>query len=180
MTNRILTERQIISLLLARPTPTPGHGANGTSTAGSTMKTQALSLLAGQAGEQLTREARQALRLSTFRIDPGMIQSESETAGPRLTLGDDITSKLGILYSMSLEGGGKEIVSARYDIARRLSVQTTKQRSSVPKPIFTRPDLPRDEHRYRDQLLEFKSSSGNEVRQSPEISMISKDPEGTG
>lgn len=127
--SQILTERQIISLLLTgkTDTDTPDTGANGASTAGSTMRTQALSLLAGQAGEQLTREARQALRLSTFRIDPGMIQSESETAGPRLTLGDDITSKLGILYSMSLEGGGKEIVSARYDIARRLSVQTTKQ-----------------------------------------------------
>ncbi|NLT65296.1 MAG: BamA/TamA family outer membrane protein [Acidobacteria bacterium] len=131
--SQVLTERQIISLLLTGKTDTDTQdtGANGTSTAGSTMKTQALSLLAGQAGEQLTREARQALRLSTFRIDPGMIQSESETAGPRLTLGDDITSKLGILYSMSLEGGGKEIVSARYDIARRLSVQTTKQEDNI-------------------------------------------------
>ena len=109
--SQVLTERQIISLLLTGKTDTDTQdtGANGTSTAGSTMKTQALSLLAGQAGEQLTREARQALRLSTFRIDPGMIQSESETAGPRLTLGDDITSKLGILYSMSLEGGGKRL-----------------------------------------------------------------------
>ena len=94
-----------------------------------TARTQALALIAGQAGEELTGEARRALHLSTFRIDPGLIASESDP-GARFTLGQDITNNLSLVYSMNLTNGGDQIWAAQYEIIRRLTTQATKQQDN--------------------------------------------------
>jgi outer membrane protein assembly complex protein YaeT len=115
-----LPEADILSLILT------GKTASETQNLGA-VPTQALSLIAGQLGEEtIAREARQALHLSTFRIDPGSIASQSE-AGARLTLGQDITRKLNFTYSMNLLDGGQQIWAAQYNIAQRLTSQATKQ-----------------------------------------------------
>jgi outer membrane protein assembly complex protein YaeT len=118
-----LAEAEILSLLLT------GQTTSETQNSGA-VRTQALSLLAGQAGEQLTREARQALHLSTFRIDPGLIGAESDP-GARLTIGEDITKDLSLAYSMNLTNGGDQIWAAQYDITRRLSTQITQQQGNI-------------------------------------------------
>ncbi len=118
-----LAEADILSLLLT------GKTASETQTPG-IVQTQALSLLAGEAGEQLTRGARQALHLSTFRIDPGLLTSESDP-GARLTLGQDIAKGLSLAYSMNLVNGGDQIWAAQYNITRRISAQTTKQQDNT-------------------------------------------------
>jgi outer membrane protein assembly complex protein YaeT len=118
------SERDILSLLLT--------GKTVSETQGSEMqmaRTQALSLLAGQAGEELTNEARKALRLSTFRIDPGLISSESDP-GARLTIGQDITRNFSLVYSMNLVNGGDQIWAAQYNLGRRLTTQATKQQDN--------------------------------------------------
>ena len=120
-----LSEQDILSLLLT------GKVASETSRRGMQMaRTQALALIAGQAGEQLTGEAREALHLSTFRIDPGEIASESDP-GARLTIGEDITNKLSLIYSMNLTNGEDQIWAAQYEIIRRLTTQVTKQQDNT-------------------------------------------------
>jgi hypothetical protein len=90
-------------------------------------RTQALALVAGQAGEEITREARQALHLSTFRLDPGgLIASESDI-GATLTIGEDITKDFSLAYSMDLVNTGKQIWAAQYKINRNFTTQATKQ-----------------------------------------------------
>lgn len=119
------SEQDILSLLLT------GKVASETSGRGMQMaRTQALALIAGQAGEQLTGEARQALHLSTLRIDPGEIATESDP-GARLTIGQDVTNKLSLIYSMNLTNGGDQIWSAQYEIFRRLTTQATKQQDNT-------------------------------------------------
>jgi outer membrane protein assembly complex protein YaeT len=120
-----LSESDIVSLLLT--------GRTREQTRGQEMQiagTQALSLIAGQAGEELTSEARRALRLSTFRIDPGQIASESDS-GARLTLGQDITNRLSLAYSMNLTNGGDQIWAAQYELVRRFTTQATKQQDNT-------------------------------------------------
>jgi outer membrane protein assembly complex protein YaeT len=119
-----LAERDILSLLVT--------GKTASETQGNEMqlvRTQALSLLAGQAGEEVTGEARKALHLSTFRIDPGLITSESDP-GARLTLGQDITRNLSLGYSMNLTNGADQIWAAQYTIIRRLTTQAIKQQDN--------------------------------------------------
>ncbi|MDR1727421.1 MAG: translocation/assembly module TamB, partial [Acidobacteriota bacterium] len=120
-----LPERDILSLLVTGKTTSETQGQEM-----QVMQTQALSLLAGQAGEQLTGEARKALHLSTFRIDPGQIASESDP-GARLTIGEDVTRDLSLAYSMNLVNGGDQIWVAQYAVTRRLTTQATKQQDNT-------------------------------------------------
>jgi outer membrane protein assembly complex protein YaeT len=116
-----MSEAEILSLLLTgrRASEMEGREAE-------MARTQAMSLLAGQAGEQVARQARQALGLSTVRIDPGLISTEKDP-GARLTLGQDITDKFSLAYSMNLVNGGDQIWATRYDIMRGLTTQATRQ-----------------------------------------------------
>ncbi len=119
------SEADIISLLLTGRTREETRGQ-----AIQIAQSQALSLIAGQAGEELTGEARRALGLSTFRIDPGQIASESDQ-GARLTVGEDITNRLSLIYSMNLTDGGDQIWAAQYSITRRFTTQATKQQDNT-------------------------------------------------
>jgi len=118
-----LSEPDIISLLLTGKTSSDMEGQGKEI---HVAQTQALSLLAGRAGEELTRGARQALHLSTLRIDPGLIASEPD-AGTWLTLGEDITRDLSFGYSMNLANAGEQAWAAQYKITRRFTAQTTRQ-----------------------------------------------------
>ncbi|MCL2877170.1 MAG: translocation/assembly module TamB domain-containing protein [Acidobacteria bacterium] len=120
-----LPERDVMSLLLTGRTSAETQGREM-----QVMQTQALSILAGQAGEQLTGGARRALHLSTFRIDPGFIASESDP-GARLTIGEDITRNLSLAYSMNLINGGDQIWAAQYTMPWRLTTQTTRQQDDT-------------------------------------------------
>jgi outer membrane protein assembly complex protein YaeT len=119
-----LSEPDILSLLLTGKTTSEAQGREF-----QMARTQALSLIAGQAGSQLTGETQRALHLSTLRIDPGLIASESDP-GARLTLGEDITKDLSLLYSMNLTNGADQIWAAQYKIMQRLTTQATKQQDN--------------------------------------------------
>jgi outer membrane protein assembly complex protein YaeT len=119
-----LSQADITSLLLTGKTASETQGREMQAAS-----SQALAVIAGQAGGELTDEARRALRLSMLRIDPGLIASESDP-GARLTLGQDITRKLQLMYSMNLTNGGDQIWSAEYSIARRFTTQATKQQDN--------------------------------------------------
>ncbi|HSW39507.1 MAG TPA: translocation/assembly module TamB domain-containing protein, partial [Acidobacteriota bacterium] len=139
-----LPERDIMSLLLTGRTVAEIEGREM-----QMARTQALSLIAGQAGEELTSEARRALHLSTFRIDPGQIVSESDP-GARLTIGEDITDRLRLIYSMNLMDGGDQIWAAQFNILRRLSTQVTRQQDNSYRFEF------RHDHRFGHDLREIR------------------------
>lgn len=119
-----LSEMDILSVLLTGKTRSETRGQEM-----QVARTQALALVAGQAGGEITDEARRALGLSTFRIDPGMIASESDQ-GARLTIGEDVTRDLSLIYSMNLTNGGDQIWAAEYQMARRLTTRATKQQDN--------------------------------------------------
>jgi outer membrane protein assembly complex protein YaeT len=97
---------------------------------------QAFSLLAGQAGQEVTRGARGLLGLSTVRIEPSFIASEANP-GARLTLGQDLTRNLRVGYSMNLVNGGDQIWLAEYNIRRKFTAQGTKQEDNSYRLGFT-------------------------------------------
>jgi outer membrane protein assembly complex protein YaeT len=99
-------------------------------------QTQALSLLAGQAGQEVTRGARSLLGISTVRLEPSFIASEANP-GARLTLGQDLNRNLRIGYSMNLVNGGDQIWLAEYNITRRFTTQGTKQEDNSYRIGFT-------------------------------------------
>ncbi len=116
-----LSEPDIISVLLTGRTMDELEGA-GLMAA----REQAGSLLAGRAAGFLSRGAQQSLGLSQVRIDPSFINSEANP-GARLTVGQDVTSRLQLIYSMNLVNGGDQIYIARYGVGRRFQTEGTRQ-----------------------------------------------------
>lgn len=97
---------------------------------------QALSLLAGQAGQELARGAQGLLGITTVRLEPSFIAAETDP-GARVTLGQDITRDFSVGYSMSLVEAGDQIWLAEYDISRRFTTQAIGQEDNTYRMGFT-------------------------------------------
>jgi len=87
---------------------------------------QAGALLSSQAAGLVSRGARETLRLSQVRIDPSFINPEANP-GARLTIGQELSSRLQLVYSMNLVNGGEQIYIVRYDVTRRFQTEATRQ-----------------------------------------------------
>lgn len=87
---------------------------------------QVLSYLAGRVGSQLGRGLEEATGLSTVRIEPNLIANEANPTA-RLTLGQDITSDLELIYSVDLTNSSDQIWIAEYDVTRRFRATTVRQ-----------------------------------------------------
>jgi hypothetical protein len=87
---------------------------------------QALSYVTGSIGSVFSRGAERALGLSRVRIEPNLIASESDP-GARLTIGQDITRALELIYSMNLRDSGDQIWIAEYEFGRRLATRGIRQ-----------------------------------------------------
>lgn len=87
---------------------------------------QALSYLSGNLAASFSRQANRALGFNLPRIDPGLIADEAEPTA-RLTLGQDATEKLGLVYSINLRNSADQIWVGRYDITRRFQTRAVKQ-----------------------------------------------------
>ena len=116
-----LAEPDVVSMLLTGRTLEELRGAEA-----SVAQEQALSLLAGAAGGQLSRGVENAIGLTQVRIEPYLIAPES-TPETRLTVGQDITSDLRGIYSVSLADTGDQIWVAEYDLTRRFRARGIKQ-----------------------------------------------------
>ncbi len=97
---------------------------------------QAISLLAGQAGEGVASGARNVLGITTIRLEPSFIASEINP-GARLTLGQDINRNFRVGYSMNLINGGEQVWLAEYDVTKRFTTQVTKQEDNSYRLGFT-------------------------------------------
>jgi outer membrane protein assembly complex protein YaeT len=87
---------------------------------------QVFSYLAGRVGSQLGRGLERATGLSTVRIEPNLIAAETDPSA-RLTVGQDITSDLELIYSVDLTNSGDQIWVAEYDITRRFQSRVVRQ-----------------------------------------------------
>jgi len=87
---------------------------------------QAGALLSSQAAGLVSRRARETLRLSQVRIDPSFINPEANP-GARLTIGQELSNRLQLIYSMNLVNGGEQIYIVRYDVTRRFQTEATRQ-----------------------------------------------------
>jgi outer membrane protein assembly complex protein YaeT len=119
--NPPLSEPDIVSVLLTGRTLEETRGEEL-----DIAKEQALSLIAGTAGTRISQTAERALGLSTVRIEPSLIAAESDP-GARLTVGQEITGDLRLIYSLDLADAGNQIWVTEYDITRRFTGRGIKQ-----------------------------------------------------
>ncbi len=120
-----LSEPDIVALLITGRRLEELRGAEA-----DVAREQALSYLAGGVSGRLEREAEAALGLSQVRIEPHMVSPES-SPGARLTVGQDITSRLTLIYSMNLVDSGDQIYIADYAVTPRLNARGVKQEDNT-------------------------------------------------
>jgi outer membrane protein insertion porin family len=87
---------------------------------------QALSYLTGRVGSTLGRGLERATGLSEVRIEPNLIANEADPSA-RLTIGQELTNDLNLVYSTSLTDGNDQIWVAEYDVTRRFQTRGVRQ-----------------------------------------------------
>jgi outer membrane protein assembly complex protein YaeT len=87
---------------------------------------QVLSYLAGSVGSRLGSGIASATGLSTVRIEPNLIAAEGDPSA-RLTVGQDVTRNLELIYSMNLVNSSDQIYVVEYDVTRRFTARGTRQ-----------------------------------------------------
>jgi outer membrane protein assembly complex protein YaeT len=116
------TRADIIALLLTGRTSEELQG-NEINAAG---EQAALSLLAGSVTGRLSQQLQGSLGLSRVRIEPDLISTEADPTA-RLTIGQDITHALELIYSMNLRNSSDQILAVNYQFTRRFTASGTKQ-----------------------------------------------------
>lgn len=116
-----LPEPDIISLLLTGRTLEDAQ-ESGFNIA----QEQALSYLTGRLGGRISRAAEDSLGLSRVRIEPNLIAAEDDPSA-RLTIGQNLTRALELIYSMNLTDSGDQIFVAEYDVTRMFVTRGVKQ-----------------------------------------------------
>jgi len=116
-----LPEPDIVSLLITGRTLGDVQGAQL-----NVAKEQVLSYLVGRVGGAISREAEQTLGLSRVRVEPNLISPESDP-GARLTIGENITPKLQLIYSMDLANSQDQIWIADYKPVARFDTRAIRQ-----------------------------------------------------
>ena len=96
---------------------------------------QVLSYLTGRVGSALGRGIERATGLSEVRIEPNLIANEADP-GARLTLGQELTDELRLVYSTDLADSSDQIWVAEYDITRRLETRVVRQSDNTYRMEF--------------------------------------------
>ena len=89
-------------------------------------RAQVLSYLAGRVGSSLGRSLQQATGLSEVRVEPTLIANEADPSA-RLTVGQEITDELKLVYSTNLTDSNDQIWIAEYDVTRRFQTRGVRQ-----------------------------------------------------
>ncbi len=100
-------------------------------------KEQVLSYLTGRVGGSLGRGIQEATGISQVKIEPGLIANESDPSA-RLTVGQNLTRQLSLIYSMNLINSGDQIIIGQYDFSRRFRGRTLKQSDNSYRFDFNR------------------------------------------
>lgn len=116
------TRADIIALLLTGKTAEELEGGQMQQAS----ERAALSLVAGSFSGRLTQQVRTGLGATAVRIEPNLISQESDPTA-RLTLGQDLTRFLQLIYSMNLRNSSDQIWSVNYNVRPRINTRATKQ-----------------------------------------------------
>ncbi|MGE3276631.1 MAG: translocation/assembly module TamB domain-containing protein [Vicinamibacterales bacterium] len=87
---------------------------------------QVLSYLAGGLGSRLGRGLEQATGLSEVRLEPNLIAGE-EDPNARLTIAQDLTDRLKLIFSNDLVDSNNQVWVAQYDATRRFQTRAVRQ-----------------------------------------------------
>jgi outer membrane protein assembly factor BamA/autotransporter translocation and assembly factor TamB len=135
---------------------------------------QVLSYLAGRVGSTLGRGLRQATGLSEVRIEPTLIANEADPSA-RLTLGQDLTDELKLVYSTNLTDSNDQIWIAEYDVTRRFQARGVRQSDATYRVDF-RHDVrfggqaaPRRQLRERPKVASVVVVSADTGEPDPEV-----------
>jgi hypothetical protein len=93
-------------------------------------RAQVLSYLSGRVGSSLGRGLERATGLSEVRVEPTLIANEADP-GARLTVGQDVTDGLRLIYSTDLADSSNQIWVAEYDVTRRFETRAVRQRDNT-------------------------------------------------
>lgn len=116
-----LPEPDIMAMLVTGRTLDDMRGAEG-----DVAREQVLSYLTGRVGSTLGRGLERATGLSEVRIEPNLIANETDPSA-RLTVGQDITEDLELVYSTNLADSNDQIWVAQYDVTRRFQTRAVRQ-----------------------------------------------------
>jgi len=116
-----LPENDILALLVTGRTLDEMRGEEG-----EVAKEQVLSYLSGRIGSRLGRGLERATGLSEVRIEPNLIANETDPSA-RLTIGQDLTDRLKLIYSTDLADNADRVLAARYDLTRRFRTNLVNQ-----------------------------------------------------
>jgi outer membrane protein assembly complex protein YaeT len=119
-----LPEPDIMALLVTGRTLDEMRGEEG-----DVAKEQVLSYLAGRVGSQLGRGLEEATGLSDVRVEPNLIANEADPSA-RLTVAQELTDELRLVYSTDLTDSNDQIWVARYDVTRRFQTNAVRQPDS--------------------------------------------------
>ena len=100
-------------------------------------KEQVLSYVTGRVGGSLGRGLERATGLSQVRIEPNLIANESDPSA-RLTVGQNLTRRLSLIYSMNLTDSGDQILVGQYEISKRFRTRALKQSDNSYRFDFSR------------------------------------------
>jgi outer membrane protein insertion porin family len=124
-------------------------------------RAQVLSYLAGRLGSSLSRGLQEATGLSEVRIEPTLIANEADPSA-RLTLGQELTDQLKLVYSTNLTDSNDQIWVAEYDVTRRFQTRGVRQEDNSYRLDF-RHDVrfggepePRRSRREQPQIAELR------------------------
>jgi outer membrane protein assembly complex protein YaeT len=89
-------------------------------------RNQVFSYLGGRVGSTLGRSLEHATGLSTVKIEPNVIASETEPTA-RLSVGQNLTDDLSLVYSTDLVNSSDHIWVTEYDVTRQFVTRSVRQ-----------------------------------------------------
>jgi len=89
-------------------------------------RNQVFSYLGGRVGSTLGRSLEHATGLSTVKIEPNVIASETEPTA-RLSVGQNLTDDLSLVYSTDLVNSSDHIWITEYDVTRQFVTRSVRQ-----------------------------------------------------
>jgi outer membrane protein assembly complex protein YaeT len=90
-------------------------------------RVQALSYLTGRLGSKFGRGLEHATGISEVRIEPVLIANETDPTA-RLTIGQNLTDQVKLVYSTNLADSNDQIWVAEYDVTRRFQIRAVRER----------------------------------------------------
>jgi len=130
-----LAEPDIMALLVTGRTVDEMRGEES-----EVARVQALSYLTGRVGSKFGRNLERATGISEVRIEPVLIANETDPTA-RLTVGQNVTDQVKLIYSTNLADSEDQIWVAEYDVTRRFQMRGVRERDDDSYRVDFRHDV---------------------------------------